>query len=387
MRAFFVLAISFGLLSKAYTQQNLYEDTFNGGVVGGGYSLGIDTSGTGNFSVSIPTGSTIRQAYLLAGRVGPAPDLTLTLNGTPFTFNSSNAFTGPFQTNYGGDSAVHAIDVTASISPATTAYTIVAPTQSSVSNKYVEFYLYIAFNNAALPSVTSAVFCNDADLNVITKSWTLNTTTPILTANPVGFAVFGGYAGSSTDSEKVTVNGTDLGSFYGPDFNAAGAYGAMAGFQYYNNTLTGYGDDNADQVIFGPDALSNIQAVIPNATTSIPVIFRNNANQIDNHIWTVFLTSSGSAVSSSPEIAVSGNSVDITNGDAAPSLADHTDFDSTAAAGGAVARTFTITNSGTGDLTLTGTAPDYVTLSGTGASHFSVTAQPTSATVASGGGT
>ncbi|MCB1211557.1 MAG: choice-of-anchor D domain-containing protein, partial [Verrucomicrobiales bacterium] len=88
-----------------------------------------------------------------------------------------------------------------------------------------------------------------------------------------------------------------------------------------------------------------------------------------------------------PEIALSGNSVDIVNGDTTPDAADHTDFGSVAVATGGVARTFTITNSGTSDLTLTGTAPDYVTLSGTGASHFSVTTQPASATVTSGGGT
>ncbi len=88
-----------------------------------------------------------------------------------------------------------------------------------------------------------------------------------------------------------------------------------------------------------------------------------------------------------PEIAVSGNSVDIADGDTTPDAADHTDFGTQAVAGGSMARTFTITNSGTAVLNLTGTAPDYVTLSGAGATHFSVTTQPASTTVASGGGT
>ncbi|HCN79432.1 MAG TPA: hypothetical protein DIT13_19895, partial [Verrucomicrobiales bacterium] len=88
-----------------------------------------------------------------------------------------------------------------------------------------------------------------------------------------------------------------------------------------------------------------------------------------------------------PEIAVSGNSVNIADGDTTPDAADHTDFGTLAVAGGSVARTFTITNSGTAVLNLTGTAPDYVTLSGAGATHFSVTTQPASATVAASGGT
>ncbi|MCB1278053.1 choice-of-anchor D domain-containing protein [Prosthecobacter sp.] len=86
-----------------------------------------------------------------------------------------------------------------------------------------------------------------------------------------------------------------------------------------------------------------------------------------------------------PEIAVSGNGTDIVSGDSTPDTADDTDFGSVPVAGGSVAHTFTISNSGDGFLSLTGTAPNYVTLSGPGASAFSVTAQPASGTVATAG--
>lgn len=125
------------MAGSVFAQQKLYEATFNGGVVTGGYSPGIQgPANSGSFNVSIPAGSTIRQAYLIAGRVGSAPNITVTLNGTPFTFDSSNVFTSGFTTIYGGASAVHAIDVTASINAATTAYTIAVPTQSNVADKY-----------------------------------------------------------------------------------------------------------------------------------------------------------------------------------------------------------------------------------------------------------
>lgn len=88
-----------------------------------------------------------------------------------------------------------------------------------------------------------------------------------------------------------------------------------------------------------------------------------------------------------PEIAVTGNATDIADGDTTPATADHTDFGNVLVAGGTVVRTFTITNSGTKDLTLSGTAPNYVTLSGAGAGAFSVTQQPTSGTVVMEGGT
>ena len=82
-----------------------------------------------------------------------------------------------------------------------------------------------------------------------------------------------------------------------------------------------------------------------------------------------------------PEIAVSGNSVNITDGDATPSTADHTDFGPQNVTSGTVVRTFTIQNTGTGALAL-GT----VTVGGADAADFTVTAPPP-ASVAPGGST
>jgi uncharacterized delta-60 repeat protein len=84
-----------------------------------------------------------------------------------------------------------------------------------------------------------------------------------------------------------------------------------------------------------------------------------------------------------PEIAVSGNGVEIVNGDATPDPADHTDFGQVRPSGGSLARVFTITNSGSGELNLSGTPRVSVT----GSDAFSITLQPASATVAAGGGT
>jgi len=274
----------------------LYEATFRGGVVTGGYSPGILTTlSSGSFTVSIPVGSTIRRAYLLAGRLGNAPDITVTLNALSYAFNNGTVFTSGSATIY-GDAAVHAIDVTADIDPATTTYTITVPGQPTVANdKYPEFYLYIAFDNNTLPLVTSAIFANTADMYVADKVWPLTTIAPIPTTHPVGLAVFGGYANNAGDDESVTVNGVKIGTFSGMDFNAGSVFGAMAGFQYYNQTLIGYGDDNADQAMSGPDALSNIQALIPNNTTTIPITFTDAAGGADNNIWAVILTASSSA--------------------------------------------------------------------------------------------
>jgi hypothetical protein len=291
------LILLFSLLCVfSSAQYKLYEDTFAGGVVTGGYSNGATVpSGSGSFNVAIPAGSTIRRAYLIAGRVGSAPDVTVTLNGSPFTFSAANVVTTGFTTIYGGVSGVHAIDITASISPATSAYTIAVPVQNTVSDKYPEFYLYIAFNNSSYPAVTSAIFFNTFTASS-SYPWVLNVTTPVLNTSPVGLGILGGYAAIGSDCENVNVNGTAIGNFGGPDFNSSSGWGTMSGFQYYSSTLTGYNDDNANQPMNLADALSNIQALIPASTTSIPVTFTHCGGGSDNHVWAVFLTHSGGTV-------------------------------------------------------------------------------------------
>ncbi len=80
-----------------------------------------------------------------------------------------------------------------------------------------------------------------------------------------------------------------------------------------------------------------------------------------------------------PDISVSGNSVNIADGDATPDLADHTDFASVNLSGGTRVRTFIITNSSQGVLTL-----GSVTVSGAHAADFTVTAQPASPVIPGG---
>lgn len=70
---------------------------------------------------------------------------------------------------------------------------------------------------------------------------------------------------------------------------------------------------------------------------------------------------------SAPEINVQGNSVTIADGDATPSPTDHTDFGNANTGGGTVVRTFTIQNTGTANLTVTG-----ITMSGADAAMFTV---------------
>ena len=85
------------------------------------------------------------------------------------------------------------------------------------------------------------------------------------------------------------------------------------------------------------------------------------------------------------EIDVQGNGTSIPSGDTTPSAGDDTDFGSIDVTGGAMSHTFTILNSGSAELNLTGSP--IVSISGSHASDFSVTTQPTSPVAASGGST
>ncbi|MCP4260082.1 MAG: choice-of-anchor D domain-containing protein, partial [Planctomycetes bacterium] len=90
------------------------------------------------------------------------------------------------------------------------------------------------------------------------------------------------------------------------------------------------------------------------------------------------------AAATGPDIEVLGNGQVIVDGDTIPSLNDNTDFGGVNVLSGSLSQTFTIRNTGLLDLNLTGT-PDRVVI--TGSSDFTVTQQPVSLVVASGGTT
>ncbi len=85
-----------------------------------------------------------------------------------------------------------------------------------------------------------------------------------------------------------------------------------------------------------------------------------------------------------PEMDVSGLGVSIADGDATPSTTDDTDFGSHDISTGSNANTFTVTNTGSAVLNLTGTP--RVTIGGAHGADFTLTVDAAT-TVASGGGT
>lgn len=113
---------------------------------------------------------------------------------------------------------------------------------------------------------------------------------------------------------------------------------------YYNfNQGEAGGANGAETTLF--DRQTNIGA--QNGTLNGFALNTATSNWIDGSSNGV----AGNCSSAFPEIDVLGNGVSITNNDATPSLADHTDFGGADPASGTVVRTFTIDNTtGTGTL-------------------------------------
>jgi HYDIN/CFA65/VesB-like, Ig-like domain len=106
-----------------------------------------------------------------------------------------------------------------------------------------------------------------------------------------------------------------------------------------------------------------------------------------NFTWTCYgvgdgATDTACSATSIPEMGITGNSVGIADGDSTPSSGDHTDFGSADISSGTVVRTFTITNTGAGTLTLSGTPA--VEVSGANAADFTVSSPPAASIAGSG---
>ncbi|HAL71581.1 MAG TPA: hypothetical protein DCP71_07390 [Verrucomicrobiales bacterium] len=137
---------------------------------------------------------------------------------------------------------------------------------------------------------------------------------------------------------------------------------------------------------------SSVQSVP--AGTATPLTRSHTYTQSGTYVVTATATDKDGGVSIAAtasvtilgsEIAVSGNGNVIVDGDSTPALTDHTDFGGIPVSGGVTTRTFTIANTGNIALNLTGTAPNYVTISGS--TDFIVTTQPTTPIAATSGST
>jgi hypothetical protein len=290
-RKIFILLLFIGISAQVKSQVKLYEDQFHGGVTGGSFSTGVSGTGSGVILLHIDPAATIRKAYLIVGRLGPAAAFTVNLNAMVLTFDATNQATPDFNCPlYGGLSAVHAIDITSQVSPAVNTYNISYNQVSSGQNLFTDFYMYVAYEKNSLPLVNTVVFLKTTDY-IATEQYTLTLANPIDTLVPVGFAMHGGYmCDAGGDGENISVGGTLLGDIGGGDPNnpLSLCSGTSGSFYYESNTLYGLNGDSADQAMIASDALSDVKNILPNHADTFDVQFEHFGGPSaspDNSMW------------------------------------------------------------------------------------------------------
>lgn len=242
----------------------------------------------------------------------------------------------------------------------------------------------------SLPAVTNLKVRLTAQINATQESWILDDVR--ITGTVAAVAPEINVQGNSTnivsgDTTPSATDHTDFGSV-----NAAS--GSVVRTFTIQNTGTAALNISSAYLLGGTSGFSITSApassVAASGSTTIQVTFDPSSvgtfndevviESDDANEGTYTFAITGVGFVATPEINVQGNSVSIVDGDTTPSTADHTDFGSVTTSSGSVVRTFTIQNTGTGTLTLDATP--VVLLNGT---HFTVTAQPSSTTVAPAG--
>ncbi len=190
----------------------------------------------------------------------------------------------------------------------------------------------------ATPSLTDNTNFGSADYTsgTISQTFTITNTASATMTLTLGTLVIGG-----TNAADFSITSAPVGPL------AAGA----------STTFT---------ILFNPSAVG---------TRSATLSISNNDNETNPYNFSI------QGTGTDPEINVQGNGNTIADGDTTPTTTDGTSFGSIDIAQDNIPKTFTIQNTGTGTLNVTG-----VTITGTNAADYSVTTAPAS-TVAPGGST
>ncbi|MBC8048293.1 MAG: hypothetical protein H7Y00_15950, partial [Fimbriimonadaceae bacterium] len=286
--------IIFSLFCFTLVAQTLfYEDQFKGGATASGGSPGAYATFTpSDFEIYIPDGSTIRKAYLFGGRHGDAPDTEIDLNGIVYTFDESNQVSGDFSSPYGGNSGVHAIDITTDIDPLVSDYTLeVVDSYFGPNNIYLDFYLFITYDNSSLDSTFVSIYINEQDFDDSESHpvWEINLPQPMdTTCVDIGIAYMTGYACYMSDGEEAYINDISIGTWGGNEDNSGDCGGPLGSFAYYDGDLIGLMDDDEDNVVNETDVVATINDYITVGSSYLELDFTyagGGGAESSNAVW------------------------------------------------------------------------------------------------------
>lgn len=259
---------------KTNAQALLSTDTYAGGVVTGAFSIGNLGNGYGVVDMALPLGATVHKATLYSVCIGCQPNSTLDFNLGPHPISFNDATAGPAFNSLYGPVVLHSMDLTNDLDPSVTGYAI---NLLGTTTNFKEFMLIVQYElPGALPITVDLFHCNkDSQLQ---EEYNISSSFPMSTAAPIVFATMGSYSLDYwNDCEHVKVNGTDLGRYYGGDYNTppTNGFGASATFHYANGIFEGIGDDDIDQAIDGADVLSDLAGLLPDNSTDLTVTYEH----------------------------------------------------------------------------------------------------------------
>lgn len=270
-----LILLTAGRRTPCSAQIQLWGDTYQGGYVSGAFSIGEFTTGYGVLDMPLPAGCTVRKATLFVFSVGSAPGETLDflLGSIPVSLGPATA--GPtYNSNY-GLVQLHTVDLTAVLDPTQATYVI---DLLGLTTNFKEYHLMVQYELPGADRITVDVFFLEQN-SAYEENYVITPTLPMDTSIPIALGIMGAYARDYwTDSEFVRVNGTELGAYYGRDYNGPGGYvfGASATFHFAHGIFEGIGDDVPDQAIDSTDALSDLSGLVADGATSFDLQFRHS---------------------------------------------------------------------------------------------------------------
>lgn len=320
-------------------------------------SITVTTNGTsGTISVTPSNGCTSGTARTLATTVIAAPTITAVTPGSRTgagTVNlgaTASAGTISWFANLTGGSAIGTgTNFTTPAIIITTTYFVETTNGACTSSPRVPVVATVNFPEITVLGNGNIIM--DEDITPIITDFTN------LGSSVVGVGITKSYIINNSGTVALTIGALTIGGLHASEFVVTAAPAASLA----------PGANTTFSILFTPTALG-----IRNANLSF------TTNDPDENPFNFDIAGVGST-GLIPEINVQGIGNTIIDGDTGATTADGTDFASVTIPGTLV-RTFTIQNTGTGPLVLTGSPLVVIT----GSPYFTVTAQPTSNTIAAG---
>jgi PKD repeat protein len=280
---------------------NVFSDYFHGGVTGSGFNASVSS---GQIDLNIPTGSTIKKAYLFASATRlkdfndfPA-DINLSINNQNVVLSVNNTLNNNYTVNLGNQPLFLELKTIVKDITNLNIFNInnlVMPIQDYYEY-FNEFYILVLYNNSNMPLTAIDVFVNKKN-SIALMNYNIISSLKMNTNNPIGLALNTSHICDTIhDGSFVFVNSDPIGLIGGNDYNtSAFCSGTTGSFFYQNNSLYGLGDDNADNYMYGSDAIANIQQYITN-NQDFNLTFQYQSNQgslnnsVTNSINQIYLT-------------------------------------------------------------------------------------------------